>query len=261
MTDGMDRSERVATAFGRAPAYESAARVQRRIATTLAERIAGTRPSGRPRVLELGCGTGFLTEALLQHLTSAEWTISDLSPQMVDRARVRLGTRMGTATRWLALDGERVDPALGPFDLIVSSMAFQWFEDLPRAIGRLSTMLAPGGLLAFATMADGSFGEWTSVLDVLGWPPATPAYPTVAQLEAMVPDGCVSAIDRVDFVDPQQDARSFLRDLKAIGAGTPAAGYRPLPPALLREAMIRFDAGPRSISYAIAFCLLSVPRA
>ncbi|MFZ5707172.1 MAG: methyltransferase [Pseudomonadota bacterium] len=260
MTDRMDRSERVATAFGRAPAYESAARVQRRIAATLADRLGGATRPARPRVLELGCGTGFLTEALLPHLTSAEWTISDLSPQMVERARTSLGPRIGTA-RWLPIDGERLDPALGPFDLIVSSMAFQWFEDLPAAIGRLSAMLAPGGLLAFATMADGSFREWTSVLGALGRPPATPAYPTVAQLEAMVPGDCVAAIDRVDFVDPQQDARSFLRDLKAIGAGTPAAGYRPLPPALLREAMIRFDAGPRSITYAIAFCLLSVPRA
>ncbi len=261
MAGDSDRSATVATAFGRARDYDSAARVQRLVADDLARRIAAAGVAERPDILELGCGTGFLTAALRGALTGARWTITDLSPAMVERARLSMADALGADARWLVLDGERADRSLGRFDLITSSMAFQWFEDLPGAIGRLASMLKPGGLLAFATMADGSFGEWTSIVEALGWPRATPHYPSAETISAMVPAGYDVRIEQVVFPDPQRDARSFLRDLKTIGAGTPAPGYRPLPPAVLREAMARFDAGPRMVSYAIAFCLVRAPGA
>lgn len=261
MAGNSDRSATVATAFGRARGYESAARVQRLVADDLARRIAAAGVAMRADLLELGCGTGFLTAALRGALTEARWTVTDLSPAMVERARLSMADALGADARWLALDGERADRSLGRFDLIASSMAFQWFEDLPGAIERLASMLKPGGLLAFATMVDGSFGEWTSIVEALGWPRATPTYPSAERIGAMAPAGFDVRVDQVGFPDPQRDARSFLRDLKAIGAGTPAPGYRPLPPAVLREAMARFDAGPRMVSYAIAFCLVRAPGA
>lgn len=261
MARNSDRSATVATAFGRARGYDSAARVQRLVAQDLARRIGEAGLIGRPEILELGCGTGFLTTALHQAVAGGRWTVTDLSLQMVDRARHSIGDTLGADARWLALDGEHPDPSLGRFDLIASSMAFQWFENLPRAIARLAAMLNPGGLLAFATMVDGSFGEWSSIVETLGWPRATPVYPSAEQIETMAPAGFATRIEKLVFSDPQRDSRSFLRDLKAIGAGTPAAGYRPLPPAVLREAMARFDAGARTVSYAIAFCLVRAPAA
>lgn len=261
MARDSDRSATVATAFGRARDYDTAARVQRLVADDLARSIAAAGVAERPDILELGCGTGFLTAALRRELSGGHWTVTDLSPAMVERARLSLAGALGAGSRWLDLDGERADASMGRFDLIASSMAFQWFDDLPAAIGRLTAMLRPGGLLAFATMADGSFGEWTSIVEALGWLRATPHYPTVETIRAMIPAGFDGRVEQVAFPDPQRDARSFLRDLKTIGAGTPAPGYRPLPPAVLREAMARFDAGPRIVSYAIAFCLVRAPGA
>ena len=84
-----------------------------------------------------------------------------------------------------AMDGEVLDIE-GPFDLIVSSLAFQWFADLPRAIGRLAHRLAPGGHLVFTTMAAGSFAEWRAAHD--GLASGTPDYPGADGLCALA--GC-----------------------------------------------------------------------
>ncbi|MET0373070.1 MAG: methyltransferase domain-containing protein, partial [Rhizorhabdus sp.] len=235
-----DRRARIAAAFGRADRYDEAAGAQRIAADALSKRIAAASLAPAPRILELGCGTGFLTRALCDAIGPAHWTISDIAPDMVDRARAALGI----SADYRVVDGEAVDPALGRFDLIASSLAFQWFADLPGAVAALTRRLKPGGLLAFSTMAADGFPEWTEALAAEGLSGGTPAYPDRAALAALAPPGYLADVETADIARQQADARSFLRGLKAIGAGTPAEGYRPLPPAALRRAMARFDAGP-----------------
>lgn len=254
MTDSIpERSARIATAFGRADSYDQAASVQRLAAAALAERIVAVPLAANPRILELGCGTGFLTRALAERLGPARWTVSDIAPAMVERARAG----GGPAADYRVIDGEAIDPALGAFDLIMSGMAFQWFADLPGAVTRLAARLAPGGLLAFSTMAQGSFAEWSAALDAEGLTSGVPAYPDEAALAALAPPGMAASVTILDVAQAHADARAFLTGLKAIGAGTPAAGYRPLPPAALRRAMARFDAGERIATYRIGICLIS----
>ena len=254
MTDSApDRRSRISAAFGRADGYEAAATVQRAAAKRLATAITGQTFPPRPAILELGCGTGFLTRALAPAVGSAQWTVSDIAPAMVERARAILDL----AADYRVIDGEAVDPTLGRFDLIVSNLAFQWFADLPGAVSRLAGLLSPRGMLAFSTMAAGSFAEWLDVLDAERLDAGTPAYPDRGDLVALAPPGYSAAVEIVDFPQTQPDARGFLQRLKAIGAATPAAGYRPLPPAALKRAMARFDAGPRIVTYRIAFCLIT----
>jgi len=248
----LDRPARIAAAFGRAHRYEEDAAVQRAAAVALGRRIAAATLPPRPRILELGCGTGFLTRAVAEAIGPARWTVTDVAPAMVERARAALDLDAD----FRVADGEAVDPALGAFDLIASNLAFQWFHDLPGAIKRLAERLGDGGLLAFTTMAADSFPEWTAALAAEDLASGTPDYPDERALHTLVPPLLSGDIEIVDMPEAQHDARSFLRGLKAIGAGTPAPGYRPLSPAALRRAMARFDAGPRIITYRIGFCLL-----
>jgi malonyl-CoA O-methyltransferase len=103
------------------------------------------------------------------------------------------------------MDGEHPDQR-GPFDIIASSLAFQWFADLPAAIARLRALLAPGGWLAFATLAEGSFAEWRAACG--DQPCGIPDYPDAARLAA---SGLRVEVEhhRVDF----GSARDFLRHL------------------------------------------------
>jgi malonyl-CoA O-methyltransferase len=137
--------------------------------------------------------------------------ITDLAPEMVARCRAAVGQG-----RYLAMDGEH--PCFdGPrFDLICSSLAFQWFDDLPAAIARLCALLRPGGALAFATMAEGSFAEWRAAHGELT--PGTPAYPSPDTLAAFAPAGARVAIEAEAIPQRFADAREFLAHLREIGA-------------------------------------------
>src|SRR4030095_11003304 len=104
-----------------------------------------------------------------------------------------------------------------PFDLICSSLAAQWFDDLPTALARLFRLLKPGGSLLVSTLADGTFAEWRAAHEALGLGAGTPDYPDRAALEALRLD-CQSGRIEIDrFTSSYESGRDFLRTLRAIG--------------------------------------------
>jgi malonyl-CoA O-methyltransferase len=235
----------VAAAFNRAADYDRHAVVQREVAMALADRIVTFPVPLAPRVLEIGCGTGHLGAALVDRLPRARWLMTDIAPAMVERARRRFAAR--PEIRFATMDGECAD-APGPFDLVCSSLALQWFADLPGAVARLRALLAPQGRLAFTTLAAGTFAEWRQAHGPL--PCGVRDHPSPAALAALGLEVTVAS-RTVRYAD----ARAFLRALKAIGAGTPRPGHRPLPPAELRQVMDRFEAAGANATYVVATCL------
>lgn len=232
-------------AFDRAADYDSHAAIQREAAARLADRVAALVLPAHPRVLEIGCGTGLLGEALVDRLPGARWLMTDLAPAMIERARGRFAGRADID--FAVMDGEAPDVA-GPFDLIVSSLAMQWFADLAGSIARLRALLAPGGRIAFTTMAAGSFAEWRAAHGLL--PAGTPDYPTRETLSAAGLDVTIETL-----IEQHPDAGHFLHSVKGIGAGTPRPGHRPLTPAQLHGVMTRFEAAGSVASYVVATCL------
>ncbi|HTX81014.1 MAG TPA: class I SAM-dependent methyltransferase [Streptosporangiaceae bacterium] len=93
-------------------------------------------------VLEVGCGTGQLTERLAGFGFSL--TAIDIGPSMIATARRRLE---GSAVTFLAASFEDFPAADASFDLIVSGAAFHWID--PEVKFRKSAqLLRPGGWLA-----------------------------------------------------------------------------------------------------------------
>lgn len=113
----------VAAAFSSAAdTYDDSAGLQREVAERLAGRIAGLPLPGQPRILEIGCGTGFLSRALCS-LNPSALVVTDISQAMLARCRETLGD-IRTA-RFLTMDGEEPRAAAGSgFDLICSSLTF-----------------------------------------------------------------------------------------------------------------------------------------
>ena len=235
----------VANAFHHARHYDRHADVQLMVAERLAERILALHLPPRPRVLEIGCGTGFLGAGLAGRLAYAHYWMTDIAPGMLDRARQRFAGYADIS--FAQMDGAR--PTIeGPFDLICSSLAMQWIADLPEAVARLRGLLSPGGRLVFTTLAAGSFAEWRAAYGDLM--PGTPDYPSAEALDAMGMEVSVEAIDQ-----RYRNARDFLVTLKAIGAQTPQPGYHPLSPSLLRKIMARFEAAGAQARYVVATCI------
>ncbi len=250
------RRQRIGAAFAAAENYDRSARIQARAATALAADIATLPLPPAPRLLEIGCGTGLLTAALSAQGVGGQWLITDLAPAMLERTQARLGT--APHCRFAVLDGEHGPmPAEAPFDLITASLAFQWFDDLGAALDRLSGWLAPGGWLAFTTLAHGTFAEWHKAHAALGALPGTPPFPPLAALGQMLPG---AEVRLSTLSDSHESARAFLGSIKAIGAGTPAPGHIPVYAGTLRKIMRTFEQGGCIATYRVATVLWQKPR-
>ena len=92
--------------------------------------------------MDVGCGTGHVTEALLAFVPRGRVLAIDASADMVVLARRRLGDR---AEVWcqdvLDLDLDE------PVDAIVSTATLHWVTDHDRLWARLARALRPGGVL------------------------------------------------------------------------------------------------------------------
>lgn len=236
----------VAAAFDRATDYDRHAFVQGLVVERLAQRIVDLSGRKPATVLEIGCGTGALGAELIDRLEGAQWRMTDIAPGMIARTAARFAgdPRVSVAI----MNGER---PCGEelYDLICSSLAVQWFDDLPSAIARLRARLSPGGMLIFTTLAEGSFAEWRAAH--AGFSAGTRDYPSPDELEAMGLDVSIE-----HYPIRHGDARDFLRSLKAIGAGVPRSGHRPLAPTAFRQVMDRFDAGGAIATYVVATCFV-----
>jgi ubiquinone/menaquinone biosynthesis C-methylase UbiE len=107
--------------------------------------VAWMTGSGRSVILELGAGTGKLTEVL--HGTSGpighDILATDPLPEMLARLASRVPVKHVVAT------AEHIPLRSRSVDLVVSGQAFHWF-DHDRALAEIARVLRPGGVLALA---------------------------------------------------------------------------------------------------------------
>lgn len=153
----MDLKQGIRRNFARrAASYDRHAATQRFMAQGLMARTGDLCPRAA-RILEIGCGTGYLTQLLRQAHAQARLVALDLDVALVAMARRRLGPDPGVA--WLVADGESLGPGRGCFDLIISNAAFQWFTNPGATLTACFKSLSPGGVLAFSTLGPRTFQE------------------------------------------------------------------------------------------------------
>jgi len=107
--------------------------------------VAAVRDICPRRVLDVGCGTGLLTTRLRDALEDATIIGCDFSHGMLVQARAHraaIGLVQGDAQRLPIRDGT--------VDAIVSTEAFHWFPDKPRALAEILRVLVSGGRLLVA---------------------------------------------------------------------------------------------------------------
>ncbi|MFF2484666.1 malonyl-ACP O-methyltransferase BioC [Paenibacillus sp. NPDC058071] len=157
-----------------AGSYDTHANVQRDMAKKLMQSLKPW-TSGKNRneinILEIGCGTGTLTEMLLNEWPNASITAIDIAPAMIKAAeeRIRLNSQNNVSNnnerssrvQFLHADIEMwaANAPIGSFDLIVSNACFQWLSDPQQTLEYLNRLLCPGGLLTFTTFGPETFRE------------------------------------------------------------------------------------------------------
>ena len=141
--------------FSRAAAvYHTRAELQRAVAGRLLQYLSG--PVEAECILELGCGTGFLTSHLLELLARARIDALDISATMIEQARRTVAA--AERIHWHVCDVWDYQ-AESVYDLISSSSSLQWMQPLDALFCRLAPMLKPAGRLLCSLMVEGTLGE------------------------------------------------------------------------------------------------------
>jgi trans-aconitate 2-methyltransferase len=104
-------------------------------------------------VLDAGCGSGRITEAILERLPRGRVIAVDGSPSMVQAARARFAGR----ERVEVLLADLLDLELEePVDAILSTATFHWITDHKRLFRRLHALLRPAGRLVAQCGGEGN---------------------------------------------------------------------------------------------------------
>jgi trans-aconitate 2-methyltransferase len=104
-------------------------------------------------VLDAGCGSGRITEAILERLPRGRVIAVDASPSMVQAARARFDGR----DRVEVLLADLLDVELEePVDAILSTATFHWIADHERLFRRLHALLRPAGRLVAQCGGEGN---------------------------------------------------------------------------------------------------------
>lgn len=111
------------------------------------EVVARLRSAGSRRVADIACGTGILADRIERELHLDEVYGVDMSDGMLAQAKAR-----SSQVHWLKGPAEQLPFDDGALDAVVTTSAFHFF-DQPAALAEFHRVLAPGGLVAVATIS------------------------------------------------------------------------------------------------------------
>ncbi|NGP86982.1 methyltransferase domain-containing protein [Fodinibius halophilus] len=256
-----DLKEKIAVNFGSAaPEYHKQATLQKEAAERLIASLKPWRdilPKGP--IIELGCGTGFVTKGLATLYPNREIVATDLSPRMVEYCQEQLSDfdNLTFAVR----DAENVPEGEPEYALTISGFTAQWFKDPAQTLGKWLEAIKPGGLLLTSFPGNESFPEWKQKCEELGLPYTGNELPDIEELVVKMSLG-PAQIDYYEDTVTQtfESAEQFFREFKYIGASTQKKG-RALTPkelSLLIDHWNESADGDITVSYHLVF--LAVKR-
>ncbi|MEO5622385.1 MAG: malonyl-ACP O-methyltransferase BioC [Dokdonella sp.] len=232
MSAGLDQT-RIRRAFGRAAAtYDAHAVLQTEVAQRLRERIDEDTAFAPARVLDVGCGPGRGSAALRARYAQAEVIAVDLALPMLQSAAALLTTPADgkiaspgapTTHRGTALvcaDAQALPFADASIDLVHSNLCLQWCEDPGLALAEFHRVLRPGGIVLFSTFGPGTLHELRSAFASVDKTPHVSRFVDMHDIgDALLATGFRDPVlERDDFILTYADARTLMRELRAIGA-------------------------------------------
>lgn len=108
------------------------------------------------RVLDVGCGTGYTTQAVLNKLSTGEAVGIDLTPQQLKRANKNLEAEKNEVSLFRG-DVENLPFNSETFDAVVSVGAVEYFPDPRRAFQEMARVAKNGSRVVVGGPASGWF--------------------------------------------------------------------------------------------------------
>lgn len=241
MTDAELDFVEVRRAFDRAATtYDAHAVLQREVCDRLLARLDFmTLQPGR--VLDVGSGTGYGLAHLRARYAAAELSAIDIAPAMLaaarkrlpqsgwaQRARSRLAPSSVRATHLVCADMDRLPLAASSMNLVWSSLALQWAHDLEATLKGFHQVLAPGGLLIFATFGPDTLKELRTAFSAIDDAPHVNRFIDLHDIgDMLINAGFASPVMEMEMLTlTYADLKTLMRDLKGLGAHNAAASRR-----------------------------------
>lgn len=208
------RKSAIAEAFSKAAyCYDKHAQFQRDVGSlmlnSLPHDLRGL------QILDIGCGTGYFSHILAER--GATVIAADLSSAMLSQAKVRCGDAVYS---YVQADAERLPFNDAQFDLVFSSLALQWCNDLSIPLRELQRVTKLGGEIHFSTLLEGSLFELKSAWSQIDSYQHVNQFLSEKQVNiALTQSGSVNhQLDLCQIELWYPSSFELMRDLKGIGA-------------------------------------------
>jgi malonyl-CoA O-methyltransferase len=240
----MPLKHHIATSFSRAAAtYNSVATVQAEAATGLLNFYQMHSARQPKTILEIGCGTGILSEKLLVAYPDAAYIFTDIAEKMLHQHR----TTVAHNGMYVVADGEHL-PFTQKFDLIISNMTCQWFSTLWQSLEKLLENLNTGGVLCVNLLSNETFQEWRNALETAGAQGVGLQYPAASTIQNHAFSGCTTIQKWQKIQEHYPTRQHFTNALKNLGV---QAANAVVSRAVLRKALAHFASQECTVTYSI----------
>jgi len=214
--------------------------LQREVCDRLLERLnfMSLQPG---RVLDVGTGTGYGLAHLRSRYAASEFCALDIAPAMLKATRTRLplptwarrvlhrlAPSPAEANHLVCADMERLPLSPNSMDLVWSSLAIQWAHDLEATFKGFHQVLAPGGLLIFATFGPDTLKELREAFAAIDDAPHVNRFIDLHDIgDMLIHAGFSSPVMEMEMLTlTYADLKTLMRDLKGIGAHNAASARR-----------------------------------
>jgi len=138
--------------------YDQSAHLQQKVAGEVIEcvRSFGVYPA---RILDIGTGTGYITLALKKLFPYAKSQACDIAYGMLMVAKAKGEKLFCNQLDFINADAEYLPYRGEKFDLVTSSLTYQWLDDWRCAFKEVLRVLQVGGIFFFTTLGDGTLFE------------------------------------------------------------------------------------------------------
>lgn len=133
--------------------YDEYSLTQQKVGANLIETL-GLYTQTMENIIDLGCGSGIVTEQLALQYRYNEFYAIDIADQLLLLANKRL-----TKYKILTLEQDFDNLMNKEFNLMFANMSLQWSLDIAETIKKIAARLHVNGILAFSIPLSGTFPE------------------------------------------------------------------------------------------------------
>ena len=201
--------------------YDEMAHLQKKVGLDLLNKFAIEKTTN---IVDIGCGTGFLTYDLLEKGMAQQVIAIDLAFSMLQMSRNKL--ERFSSVQYICADAEQLPILKNSIDTLVSNLALQWCQNLSQVFNGFNEVLKKGGQVYFSTFGPATLQELKYSWQIVDDYSHVNEFYTTDQLYSFLQQSGFKEIyiDTKTYHSNYRTVIDLMRELKGIGAHNVLSG-------------------------------------